>query len=103
MRIINKRKVQKNFPEFFFSYLLFFLTLLGYIKTSSLPIPIPNESEHPHSLPQIQSGTYLLPTFRVDPPTQDNRGQLDYTFDYNSFRTRCPSAPLPSKHEDWKN
>lgn len=79
------------------------LALLGYIKTSSLPIPISNESEHPHSLPQIQSGTNLLPTFRVDPPTQDNYEQYDYTFHQNFRRIRCPSAPLPSENEDWKN
>jgi hypothetical protein len=82
----------------------FFIALFGYIKTSSLPIPSSFESEHPHSLPQTQSAaTLLLPTFRVDPPTQDYCGQLDYTFNYNSRRNRCPSAPLPSRNEHWKD
>jgi len=72
-------------------------TLLGYIKTSALPITISTASQHPHSLPHTHSSTNLLPTFHVDPPTQDNCQQLD------NSRNRCPSAPLPIRNEDWKN
>jgi hypothetical protein len=96
------KKCIKIFYEIFYLN-HFFIALLGHIKTSSLPIPTSFESEHPHSLPQTQSGTSLLPTFRVDPPTQDNCGQLDYTFNYNSRRNCCSSAPLPSRNEDWKD
>ncbi len=99
----EQKKSRKIFQKKFFFLDHFFVALLGYIKTSALPIPISIESQHPHSLSHTQSGPSLLPTFRVDPPSQDNCGQLDYTFNHNLRRNRCPSAPLPGRNEDWKN
>jgi hypothetical protein len=81
----------------------FFIAFLGFIKTSTLPIPLQNESLHPHSLPQIQSGTSLLPTFHIDPPPEDNYGQLDYAYNHNLRINRYSSYPLPSRNDYWKN
>ncbi len=58
------------------------------MKTSALSIPVSNESQHPHSLPQSASSNHLIPTFRVDPPSQDDCEQLNY-----NSRNRSPSAP----------
>ncbi len=87
----------------FFINFVFLKALLGYIKTSALPIPISHEGQHPHSLPQTESGSNLLPTFRVDPPSQDDLRQVDHTFNHTPRLNRCPSAPLPSRNQDWKD
>jgi hypothetical protein len=52
-------------------FLSYFIALLGFIKTSAVPIHIPVENQQRHSLPRTQSGIDLLPTFCVDPPSQD--------------------------------
>jgi hypothetical protein len=79
-----------------------FIALLGFIKTSTVPLPFPIENQHSHSLPQIQSDTALIPTFRVDPPSQDVYGQLDCTYNHHSH-CRISSLSLPSRNKSAKN
>ncbi len=102
----DKEEIEQNKSikiSYQISIWLFFIALLGSITTSALPIPLAIESQHPHSLPQTQSGTNLLPKFRIDPPSQDNSEQLDYTFNQNSRRNRSPSVPWPRRNEEWKH
>ena len=75
--------------------LLFFLVApLGYIKTFALSIPMSSETAHPHSLPQLESNSHLLPTVRIDPPARDDRGQFEFPLN------RSPSAPISIRKID---
>ena len=74
--------------------LTYFIALLGFIKTSAVSIPIPVENQQRHSLPQTQSGIDLLPTFRVDPPSQGIHN--------HHSRHRNSSVPLLSPNKPWK-